>query len=195
MYIFYMNCICFQSHFVMVTSLAFSSGVLLNSLRKKKNPNNCQTKHLWCRSTPFFMKKKTQNPEQHWDCFNMGVLTEISQSLWSCGVLYTLTSVQILPVVAMCQLKPALMLLFTSEKHGGKNRWGHWQMQQPGWKRCVVLHPLTLCCHNSPSFWQHFCKHTHLFTPRISQASWYPFATSILMTFCYPWGMYVQQLV
>lgn len=37
MYIFYMNCICFQSHFVMVTSLAFSSGLLLNSLRKK-NP-------------------------------------------------------------------------------------------------------------------------------------------------------------
>lgn len=46
MYIFYMNCICFQSHFVMVTSLAFSSGVLLNSLRKKKTqtivrPNIC----------------------------------------------------------------------------------------------------------------------------------------------------------
>lgn len=120
MYIFYMNCICFQSHFVMVTSLAFSSGVLLNSLRKKKTqtivrPNICDVE-AHSPSTPFFMKKKTQNPEQHWDCFNMGVLTEISQSLWSCGVLYTLTNVQILPVVTMCQLKPALTVLFTSEK-------------------------------------------------------------------------------
>lgn len=104
----------------MVTSLAFSSGVLLNSLRKKKTqtivrPNICDAE-AHSPSTPFFTKKKTQNPEQHWDCFNMGVLTEISQSLWSCGVLYTLTNVQILPVVTMCQLKPALTVLFTSEK-------------------------------------------------------------------------------
>lgn len=61
-------------------------------------------------------KKKTQNPEQHWGCFNMGVLTEISQSLWSYGVLDTYTNVQILPFLTMCPLNPALMVLFTSGK-------------------------------------------------------------------------------
>lgn len=46
----------------------------------------------------------------------MTIMTEKLQSLWSYGILYRYTNVQILPVVTICQLKADLMVLFASEK-------------------------------------------------------------------------------
>lgn len=50
----------------------------------------------------------------------MCVLNEKSQSLWSYGILYMYTNVRILPVVTICELKPALTVLFTSDKMVGR---------------------------------------------------------------------------
>lgn len=124
----------------------------------------------------------------------MTIMTEKLQSLWSYGILYRYTNVQILPVVTICQLKSDLMVLFASEKMvkgTGKGTDKCVSQNGSGVLYCI----LSRCTATKPSFWCHSCKYTHLFTPRISEVLLYPFSTFILMTFCYPWDMYVQQLV
>lgn len=128
---------------------------------------------------------------QHQDYFNLCFLNEKSQSLWSYSILYTYTNVHILPVVTICQLKPALTVLYTSDKMVGRTGKGTDKCDTQNGSG-VLYRILVDCTATSPSFWCLFCKHTHLFTTTISEVFLYPSATLILMTFWYPWDMYVQ---
>lgn len=115
----------------------------------------------------------------------MCVSNEKSQYLWSYRIIYIYTDVQIFPVVTICQLKRALTVLFTSDKMVGRTGKGTDKCDTQngsGVSYCI----LSDCAATSPSFGCLFCKHTHLFTTKISEVFLYPFATLTLMTFCYP---------
>lgn len=92
-----------------------------------------------------------------------------------------------------CQLKPALTVLFTSDKMVGRIGKGadKCDIQNGSGELCCIL---SHCTATAPSFWRLICKYTHLFTTKISEVFLNP-VTLMPMTFYYPWDVYVQQLV
>lgn len=114
----------------------------------------------------------------------MYVLNEKSQLLWSYSILHMYTNVQILPVVTTCQLKPALTVLFTSDKMVGRIGKGadKCDIQNGSGELCCIP---SHCTATAPSFWRLICKYTHLFTTKISEVFLYP-VTLMPMTFYYP---------
>lgn len=78
--------------------------------------------------------------------------------------------------------------------NGGKNRWGCWECDTQAGSG-ALYRILSSCTATSPFFWLLFCKHAHLSAANISEVFVHVFAALILMTFCYPWDMPVQQLV
>lgn len=86
------------------------------------------------------------------------------------------------------------MVLFTSEKMVERTGEGTDRCNSQGGSAvlyCICSDCAASVVHLSDSA----SANTLSYLPLEFQVFWYPFATLILMTFCYPWEMYVQQLV